>query len=92
MATKSRWIAGLSLVGLILFGPGLLQGTWLSVKQWRLERRLRELKAQHERLSAEQARLVSDPTYVEGLIRTTFKVAQPGEYVVPLDDSTISRR
>ena len=47
---------------------------------------MRELKAQHERLSAEQARLASDPTYVEGLIRTTFKVAQPGEYVVPLED------
>ena len=91
MEQRSRWVIGLSLAVGLLFGPGLTQQAWLAMKQWRLDRRLEVLKARQERLLAEQARLQTDPTYVEGLIRTTFKVARPGEYVVPLEDSKTSR-
>ena len=92
MATKSRWIPGASLAGLILFGPGLFQLAGLSLKRWRLDRRLRVLTLRQEQLRAQQARLESDPAYLEGLIRTTFKVAQPGEYVIPIDDPSAPRR
>ncbi len=49
-----------------------------------------ELGSRHFVLSVgtfdEQQQLMSNPIYVEGLIRSTFKVAQPDEYVVPLND------
>ena len=92
MAQRARWITGIGLLGLLLFGPGLYQQAHLSFIQWRLDRRLRELSAQHEQLTQEQAKLQSDPTYVEGLIRSTFKWAQPGEYVIPQDPSQSSRK
>ncbi|MBI4598077.1 MAG: septum formation initiator family protein [Candidatus Omnitrophica bacterium] len=75
-------------VGLIalVFGPNtyhLIRLYWL---EHRLDRRLAELSKQQEQLLAEQQRLASDPTYVEGLIRSTFKVAKEGEIVIPLND------
>ena len=92
MQKRTRWLTGVSVAGLLLFGPGLYQQLRLSFIQWRLDQRLRELSAQHEQLTQEQAKLQSDPTYVEGLIRSTFKWAQPGEYVIPQDPSQSSRR
>ncbi len=74
----------------VLFGPGLLQMAGLSFRQWQLDRQLSALAAQRAQLTAEQERLQSDPAYVEGLIRSTFKVAQPGELVIPLDASQSS--
>jgi cell division protein FtsB len=62
----------------------------LSWEQRRLDRQLAQLKAAHAQLTAEETRLRTDPAYVEGLIRTTFKYAKPGEFVIPLDgDSAI---
>jgi cell division protein FtsB len=70
----------------LLFGPGLYHLLGLSLEQRRLDHRLAELAKQQDALTHEQERLESDPTYVEGLIRSTFKVAQPGELVIPLDE------
>ena len=89
---RARWIVSLSILSLVLFGPGLYELVRLSVAQRRLDRRLAELAAERERLTQEEARLRSDPTYVEGLIRSTFKLAQPGEYVIPLDSSASAPR
>ena len=86
MDTRTRWVIGLSLLGLALFGPGTYELIRLSIRQRQLDRQLATLKAEQERLTQEQARLQSDPAYLEGLIRTTFKVSQPGEYVIPLPD------
>ena len=91
MEKRSRWFLGLTLAGLVVFGPGFYEWVRLSVMQRRLDRQLAELAAQHEQLTQEQQRLQSDPTYVEGLIRSTFKVAQPGELVIPLDAASSSR-
>ncbi len=85
MAKRTRWIVGLSLTALVLFGQGLYQWIRLSSEQRRLDRQLAELAAEHGRLLQEQTRLQSDPAYVEGLIRSTFKLAKPGEYVIPLN-------
>ena len=79
------WLLGVGLVGLVLFGPGSYELIRLSIRQYRLDRQLATLKAEQERLAKEQERLQSDPAYLEGLIRTTFKVSQPGELVIPLD-------
>ena len=92
METRTRWLLGIGLVSLVLFGPGTYELIRLSLQQYQLDRRLNALKAEHERLTKEEARLQSDPTYVEGLIRTTFKVAQPGEYVIPLDPHQSTRK
>ena len=89
-ARTRRILAGVGLVGLMVFGPGTYQLLRLSLAQQRLDQRLAQLAAERERLTQEQQRLQSDPAYVEGLIRSTFKLAQPGEYVIPLD-STSSR-
>ena len=90
MTTRTRWIAGLSLLALVLFGPGLYHLVRLSLAERRLDHRLAALSAQREALAQEQQRLESDPTYVEGLIRSTFKLAQPGELVIPLDSNPSS--
>ena len=85
METRTRWLLGVGLAGLILLGPGTYELIQLSIRQHRLDRRLAALRTEHERLAKEQERLQSDPAYLEGLIRTTFKVSQPGEFVIPLD-------
>ena len=82
---RRRVALGASLVALLLFGPGLYQMARLSIEQHRLDRRIATLDAAHERLEQRAARLESDPAYVEGLIRTTFKLAKPGEVVIPLE-------
>jgi len=87
MAQRTHWLVAGGLAAALLFGPDLYYYGRLSVLQRRLDRRLAVLSAEHERLTQEQARLQSDPTYVEGLIRSTFKWARPGEYVVPLEPS-----
>ena len=86
MAKRTRGLIVVGALGLLLFGPGLYQLIRLSLVQRRLDRQLADLSVRHEQLLTEQARLQSDPTYVEGLIRSTFKVARPGEYVIPLDE------
>ena len=85
-STRSRWMLGIGAAGLLVFGPGLYELARLSLRQHQLDRRLVALEAQREQLLREQERLESDPAYVEGLIRSTFKVSRPGEYVIPLDD------
>ena len=70
----------------LCFGPGLYSQIRLAWQQRVVDRRLRDVQVEHARLLAERERLESDPVYVEGLIRSTFKVAKPGELVVPLDD------
>ena len=89
--SRTRWLLGAVLAGAVLFGPGLTALTRLSFEQRRLDRQLAALTVRQEQLAKEQARLEQDEAYVEGLIRTTFKLAQPGEYVIPLGSAS-SRR
>ena len=72
----------------LLFGPNTYQLIRLYWRERQLDHRLTQLAAEQDRLLKEQQRFASDPAYVEGLIRSTFKVAQPGEIVIPLDDSS----
>ncbi len=92
MEKRARWVIGISLGGLAVFGPGLYEWIRLSLQQRQLDQRLTELTREHERLTALEQQLRNDPTYVEGLIRTTFKVSQPGEIIIPLDGSSPSRK
>ena len=86
METRTRRLVIVGIAaGLILFGPGAWHLVRLSVQQHRLDRQLADLETRDEALRQEEARLGSDPTYVEGLIRTTFKWAKPDEYVIPLE-------
>lgn len=79
-------------VALMLFGPGAYDWLRLTLRQRQLDRQLTTLVAEHEQLTQEHVRLQTDPTYVEGLIRSTFKVAQPGELVVPLTPSPSAKQ
>jgi len=74
-----------------LFAPGLIAIARSSAEEWRLDRRLAQVHREHARLTEEQRRLKDDPTYVEGLIRSTFKVAKPGEVVIPISSERSSR-
>ena len=87
MSARTRWALPLSLVALLIFGPGMVQLARLSLMQRTLDRRLADLSLRQDRLAQEQQRLQSDPAYLEGLIRSTFKVAKPGEIVIPVTDS-----
>ena len=84
-----RVLLGLFVVLGLLFGPNTYQLIRLYWRERQLDHRLATLSAEQDRLVKEHQRLASDPTYVEGLIRSTFKVAQPGEIVIPLDDSSL---
>ena len=86
MAQRPRWLLSLGLVAMVLFGPGAVWLLRMEIRQHQLDRQLARLKAQQEQLAAEEARLRSDPAYVEGLIRTTFKFARPDELVIPLEE------
>ncbi len=79
----------LSLIGLAgtlgIFGPGLWELARLSRLQRSWDLRLSQLASERKRLVIEEQRLRSDPTYVEGWIRTTFKQTRPGEYIISLN-------
>ena len=95
MSTVSRrpaWLAAAGIVAAVAFGPGLLDWVWISWHQISAGRRLSALKTQHAELAAEQQRLTSDPLYVEDLARSTLKVSQKDEIVIPLHSSQSSRR
>ena len=79
-----RWVVPCGLAVAAVFGPGLVQCAQLSVTQWRLDRRLAALRREQEQLQQEQQRLTKDTVYLEGLIRSTFKLSKPGEYVIEL--------
>ena len=92
MNRRTHRALALGFVGLLIFGPGMVHLARLWLMQRKLDRRLAELSAQQDRLKQEQERLRSDPTYLEGLIRSTFKVAKPGEVVIPVpDDHQVTR-
>ena len=81
------WAFGVLIAVAAVFGPGLVAWIGLSWRQHALDRRLATLSAERKRLTQEQQRLETDPGYVEGLIRTTFKWAQKDELVIPLDEA-----
>jgi|GEM_PF-2923426 len=87
---KTRRRVGIAAVGTLLLGPGLGHWAQLSWQERLMNRRLRELELIRKTLTEEYDRLSSDPVYMEGLVRSTFKVAKPGELVVPLEASTKS--
>ncbi len=85
---RRRVAMALGAAAAAIFGPGLWHLAAMSAMQWRLDRQLAALTTQQQQLAQEQQRLTSDPTYVEGLIRSTFKWARKGEVVIPLDASS----
>ncbi|MBI3010008.1 MAG: septum formation initiator family protein [Candidatus Omnitrophica bacterium] len=92
MEARTRRRTRLVLLGLGLFlGPGLFHLVSLHLRERSLDRKLKRLEVQQEALVRERDRLKKDPTYVEGLIRSTFKVAKPGEVVIPLTNSPDDR-
>jgi cell division protein FtsB len=82
MMKRSRLLL-VGVLGAVLFGHGLWQLASLSWMEYRLDQRLGSLAAERYRLAKEETRLRTNPAYVEGLIRSTFKLARPGEMVVP---------
>jgi cell division protein FtsB len=89
LSFKSLATAGV-LVSLALMTPLLAQIARGTVEEWRLDRRLAQVERERARLTEEQRRLKDDPTYVEGLIRSTFKLAKPGEVVIPLSGADLA--
>ena len=85
MASRSAWIIGLSAAGALVFGSGLIQQIQLAIRRHAVSRDVKRLEATHQALLEERRRLTSDPVYLEDRVRSTFKVAKPGELVVPLD-------
>ena len=83
--TRRMWRVGIGVLAAAVFGPGLFQLATLLWQRHRLDQRLTQLTVEQKRLVQEEQRLKTDPTYVEGLIRSTFKLARPGEIVIPLD-------
>ena len=63
----------------------------MMARQRKLDHQLAELASRKESLTQEQKRLETDPGYMEGLIRSTFKMSQPGEYVIPLASNSSSQ-
>ena len=85
MNPRTPWAFVLGVLGLVIFGQGMYHLGRLWLMQRTLDRQLAELSDRQDHLKQEQARLQSDPTYLEGLIRSTFKVAKPGEVVIPVE-------
>ena len=81
-----HWWLLAALGAAVVAGPGTVEWVRLALAQRRLDRQLEALSARRRQLRDEQRRLESDDAYVEGLFRSTFKVARPGEYVIPAED------
>ena len=81
-----QWGCVAGLLAAVLFGPGAVEWGRLSWQTHRLDRRLAALEEERSRLTETRKRLENDPSYVEGLIRTTFKWAQTGELVIRVDE------
>ena len=92
MAKQTRWIVPVVILTGLLWGPGIIQWAQLALRQSRLDQRLEALHREYDELLAERERLQTDATYVEGLIRTTFKQARKGELVIPLEPSRSTSR
>ena len=86
---RERWLAG-AAIALLMCGSSVVWVARLSWQQRDLDRRLSALQAEERRLRDERDRLQHDTTYVENRIRTTFKWARRGEYVIPLSDQRAS--
>ena len=78
----------LGVIVLLLGGPSLIQWGKLVWLDRRLDHRLQQLAQERERLLIERHRLHSDPTYLEGWRHTIFKVTRPGEYIIPLNQTS----
>ncbi|MBI4353641.1 MAG: septum formation initiator family protein [Candidatus Omnitrophica bacterium] len=85
MHRRTQWMTFGAIILAVACGPLLLDLIDVSWKRYTMHRRLQRLEAFHQELTDEQQRLTSDPVYVEGLIRSTFKVAKPNEIVIPRD-------
>ncbi len=85
MAKRTRWLLALGALAAVLVSAGLFDLLGMSARQVRYEWELARLKREQARLLAQRERLKNDPTYVEGLIRTTFKRSKRGELVIPLN-------
>ena len=92
MPRRSARLLALSALALLVLGPGVAAWVQLAWRRHALARQQRQLQTTHDALETEQQRLTSDPVYVEGLIRSTFKVAKPTEMVVPLSADSDSHR
>ena len=88
MEKRKIKLIAIGVLGVLLFGSGLFNLAVLSFKNRREEAKIKRLEAQYEKLIDERDRLKNDPTYVEDLARSTFKVAKPGEIVVPIEPET----
>ncbi len=83
MSRSSRWWLAVG-AGVLLAGPGAWHLARLALEERRMDRQLAEVEQSRAQLAAEADRLQHDDIYVESLIRSTFKVSRPGEYVLPL--------
>ena len=92
MMIRNSWLRAVAVIAILAFGPGLLHLLQISWQQRAMDRKLRRLEAAHRALVSEQDRFTNDPVYVEELARSTFKVAKPGELVVPIDSARPERR
>ena len=81
-----------AVVAALALGPGAVQQAVIVCKQRKMDHKLIALQRSHEQLLREHSRLMSNPVYVEGLMRSTFKVAKRDEFVVTIDPSDLNDR
>ena len=80
---QHRFLIALAVAAVV--GPGLWQMAQLAIEQHAMVAKLDHMHTYHHALAREHERLTTDPIFVEGLIRSTFRVAKPNEFVVRLD-------
>ena len=78
----------IAVLAVVLFGWDTYHLVQLKLTQHTLDKQLADIEKEHARLSGLQDRLQKDEVYVEGLIRSTFKYAKPGELVIPMKNSS----
>ncbi len=68
----------------VIFGPDAWHSVQMHFQERRVDQRLAVLDADFEHYQQEKERLTEDDTYIEGMIRSTFKYSRPNEVVIPL--------
>ena len=91
MRQRRSQLLALSIILAVALGPGLAHQLWIAWHTRQSDRRIDQLQETTTVLQTEQQRLQHDPVYLEGVIRSTFKVSKPNEVVVPLDRDSRGR-
>lgn len=86
VSTIGRRYLWLLMLCAVVFLPDAWHAWQLRNTRVEVDQRLESMDSEFKKYQEQKHRLLSDETYIEGLVRSTFKLARPDEVVIPIRD------